>query len=201
MYWTGGTLLTVHYLHHRRSKDVDVFSESLPDDLTVAAAMRDIARAAGATTPRHVRFPNRWQYFLDVSRGEELKLEIVYFPFPALGKRPIVPAYGLRIDSLRDLAANKAHAAFERAEPRDALDLYAILRKQRWTLARVVRDVEQKFGITLDTVHLVARLQEAAAGLLDLRPLAVGKLPSPKTISDFFQAHANRALRKTLGHR
>lgn len=201
VYWTGGTLLAIRYLHHRHSKDLYFFTESLPDDLVVAAAMRDIARAASATKSRHVRFPNRWQYFLDVPHGEELKLEVVYFPFPALGTRPLDPQYGVRIDSLRDLAANKAHAAFERAEPRDAFDLYVLLRKRGWTLARTVRDVERKFGVALDPVHLVARLQEAAERLPDLRPLAVGKLPSPKAISDFFQAHANRALRRSLGHR
>lgn len=201
VYWTGGTLLAVHYLHHRLSKDLDFFTEDLPDDLVVAAVMRDIGEAVGARKSRHVRFPNRWQYFLELPRDEELKLELVYFPFPALGKRPRLSPYGMRADSLRDLAANKAHAAFERAEPRDAFDLYVILQKERWTLTRVVRDVERKFGVALDLVHLVARLQEAAARLPDLRPLAVVKLPPPKVMSAFFQAHANRTLRQALGRR
>lgn len=197
LYWTGGTLLAVHYLRHRRSRDLDFFTDDLPDDLAVTAAIRDIRSAVGATDAQHVRFPNRWQYFLRRGR-EELKVEIVYFPFPRLGRRPLQSTYHLRIDSLRDLAANKAHAAFERREPRDVFDLYLILRRTHWTLARVLRDVERKFGVALDPVHLVAKLREGAERLEDLRPLVVGKPPNARTIAAFFQTHAERHLRRTL---
>ena len=197
VYWTGGTLLAAHYLHHRRSLDLDFFTEELPDDLVVSAAIRDISTVVGTKTVHHVRFPNRWQYAFQFRR-RELKLELVYFPFPVLGRRPFLPAYGIRIDSLRDLTANKAHAAFERAEPRDTFDLYVILQRTGRTLGNVLQDVEQKFGVTIDPVHLVAKLRAGAERLLDLRPLAVGKLPAPADIQEFFQTHADQHLRRTL---
>lgn len=197
LYWTGGTLLATRYLHHRRSLDLDFFTEDLPDDLAVADAFQTIRAATKARRVTHVRYPNRWQYFFSFPRGE-LKVELVYFPFPALARRPLHPSVRLRVDSLRDLAANKAHAAYERTEPRDVFDLYVILRRSGWSLQRVLRDVERKFGVALDLVHVVAKLHAGAELLPDLRPLAAGPLPDPPTIQAFFQRAANQNLRRLL---
>jgi predicted nucleotidyltransferase component of viral defense system len=195
LYWTGGTLLATHYLHHRRSLDLGFFTEDLPDDLAVADAFQTIRAAVKARRVTHVRHPNRWQYFFSFPRGE-LKVELVYFPFPALARRTVHPSVRLRMDSLRDLAANKAHAAYERTEPRDVFDLYTILRHSGWSLPRVLRDVERKFGVALDLVHVVAKLHASAELLPDLRPLAVGPLPEPAEIQAFFQPAANQNLRR-----
>lgn len=42
VYFTGGTLLAYHYLQHRRSLDLDFFSDNLLDDFFVAQTTRGI---------------------------------------------------------------------------------------------------------------------------------------------------------------
>lgn len=197
VYFTGGTLLASRYLHHRRSLDVDLFSEELPDDLLVTRAMRDVGDLVGASHIHHVRYPNRWQYFLDIG-SEEVKCDIVYFPFPAVGRRIRDAELNLPVDSLRDIAVNKVHACYERAAPRDAFDLYVILHTKRWGIPAMLKGVEQKFGIAIDPPHLIARIHGALDHLDDLQPLYIGKPPSERTMRSFFDDAARTHLRTHL---
>lgn len=197
VYFTGGTLLASRYLHHRRSLDVDLFSESLPDDLLVARAMRDVGNHVAASRVHHVRFPSRWQYFLTIGT-EEVKCDIVYFPFPAVGRRVRDAAINLPVDSLRDIAVNKTHACYERAAPRDAFDLYTILHTKRWNMPAMLSGVEQKFGIAVDLPHLIARIHGALDHLDDMRPLYIGTPPPVTAMRSFFDDAARAHLRTHL---
>lgn len=197
VYFTGGTLLASRYLHHRRSLDVDIFSEELLDDVLVTRAIRAVVKSVGATNARHVRYPSRWQYFLTVG-NEEVKCDVVYFPFPALGKRMRLPEFNLLADSLRDIAANKIHACHERAAVRDAFDLYLICTKKQWTIPALIADVERKFSISIDPVHFIARAQTALDQLDDMRPLFIGKPPPLAAMRAFFDNTARRHLRRVL---
>lgn len=197
VYFTGGTLLASRYLHHRRSLDVDLFSESLPDDLLVARAMWDVGSRVGASRVQHVRFPNRWQYLLTIGT-EDVKCDVVYFPFPAVGRRTHDAAFNLPVDSLRDIAVNKTHACYERAAPRDAFDLYTILQKKRWSIPMMLEGVERKFGVVVDLPHLVARIHGALDHLDDMRPLYIGKPRSATAMRSFFDDAVRMHLRKHL---
>lgn len=198
VYWTGGTLLAARFFRHRRSLDLDLFSEELLDADFVDAAMRAVVRAAGGRNVRLTRFPSRTQYFLQFPGGE-LRVDTVYFPFPALGRRTRWPAYQLTTDSVRDIAANKAHAITERNEPKDVFDLYTILQKEkRWTLGRVFTDVEKKFGAALDPVHFGARALAGIAALDRLAPLLPTRAPTADAIRTFFSQEARRDLRRRL---
>ena len=131
VYFTGGTLLSHYYLQHRKSLDLDFFALELPDDIIIAAEVKSIADRAHAKVIRPARFPSRWQYFFDFGK-EEIKFDVVYFPFPSLGKQIILPEFNLKADSLKDIAVNKTHACYERDAPRDTFDLYTIMKKTGW---------------------------------------------------------------------
>lgn len=199
VYWTGGTLLAAHYFHHRRSLDLDFFSAELLDAAFIDAAMRQAARGARGRGVRLTRYPSRTQYFVRFPKSE-LKVEAVYFPFPALGKRARWAEYGLAIDSLRDIAANKVHAITERNEPKDVFDLYTMLQTQTaWSLKKIFADVEKKFGVAVDPVHFGARVLAGLDLMEKLRPLLLSDAPPVSTILTFFESEARRELRKRLG--
>lgn len=197
IYFTGGTLLAHHYLRHRRSLDLDFFSDNLLDDLFVAETIRIPFKAAGVSKVRYVRFPSRWQYFLMIGR-EEIKFEIAYFPFPNMGRRVRLPEFNLSADSLRDIAVNKVHACFEREASRDVFDLYTIMTRKRWTMRMLLKDVERKFGVVIDLVHLTTRLLESIQRLNEIQLLFIGSAPDPKEMSVFFEKAAHQDLRRKL---
>lgn len=198
VYFTGGTLLAAHYLHHRRSFDLDFFSDDLLDDLLVASAVRFVAKTARAKKIRSVTYPNRRQYFLQFNEKKEIKFELVYFPFPSVSRRITLPEFNITADSLRDIATNKTHACFERDAPRDAFDLYVIMKKRGWKLADLLRDVERKFGTIIDPVHLGARIISALERLSEIEPLFIGRPPATTQMITFFKAETTAFLRNHL---
>ena len=197
VYFTGGTLLAYRYLHHRYSLDVDLFSDDLLDDLFVTKTMRDLSRAVGAKKMRFVKYPSRWQYFLEFKESE-IKCDIVYFPFPRVDRRITLREFNLFGDSLLDIATNKVHACFEREAPRDAFDLYTILLQKKWTLQSLIAGVEKKFGTTIDLVHLIARLLESVDLLDEMQPLFIGAPPQKKALEDYFKLISRQYLKKKI---
>ncbi len=197
IYFTGGTLLSYHYLQHRYSLDVDIFCDDLLDDLLVTKTMQDLSSSVGAKKMRYTRYPSRWQYFFEF-KGAEIKCDIVYFPFPKAEKRIKLKEFNLAGDSLLDIAINKVHACFEREAPRDVFDLYVILHKKKWKLLSLITGVEKKFGISIDLVHLIARLITSIELMDEMQPLFLGNPPQKKAMQDYFKSISTQYLKKNL---
>lgn len=197
VYFTGGTLLSYHYLHHRYSLDVDIFSDDLLDDILVTKTMRDLTRKIGAKKLRYTKYPSRWQYFFQF-KDSEIKCDIVYFPFPKADKRIKLKEFSLTGDSLLDIAINKVHACFERDAPRDAFDLYTILQGQKRTFQSLLEGVEKKFGVLIDPVHLIARIMNSLELLDEMQPLFIGQPPKKKYLQEYFKKISTRQLKKMI---
>lgn len=197
-YWTGGTLLASHYLHHRFSEDLDFFSDRLFFDEYMAAQFLGLKKATGAKKMRETRRLNRRQFIFEYSR-QSLKAEFVYFPFPALAKRPLLPAFKIIIDSLKDLAANKLHACFERSEPKDIFDLYWIIKKKKYRFLKLFAWVEKKFGVSFDPVTTVSKILKNIPTLQNLRPHILNKdFLHLKTIKQFFEEEGLKFLKRKI---
>jgi len=197
IYFTGGTLLAYLYLHHRYSLDIDIFSDDLLDDVFVTKAMKDLTQMVGAKRVRFTKYPSRWQYFFEFSKTE-IKCDIVYFPFPKADKRIKLKEFNLSGDSLLDIAINKVHACYEREAPRDAFDLYTILQTKKWTLRSLIAGVEKKFGVSIDLVHLVARLLTSTDLIDEMKPLFIGMPPIKKDMQNFFRDMSTQYLKKSI---
>lgn len=197
VYFTGGTLLSFHYLKHRRSLDLDFFSDDLLDDLLVSEVIKDISSRLNIKEARYNRFPSRSQYFLTLD-DEEIKFEIAYFPFPRIGRRIYLKDFNLEADSLRDIAVNKVHACFERDAPRDMFDLYSIMKAKKWTLQSLLKDVERKFGVVIDLAHLAARLLAAVDKLDEVKPLFIKLPPDRSELRQFFEKASYHYLSSKL---
>jgi hypothetical protein len=124
----GGTALAAYHLGHRVSKDLDFFADYQMNAAAFAEAVREVAEARGfgmrATRARSMGFA---QFIAtDPGAGIEVQLDFAAASPFHLEERDLA-AEGIRVSSFRDLCAGKLHALCDRYEPRDFVDLHAIL--------------------------------------------------------------------------
>jgi hypothetical protein len=117
----GGAALAGVYLHHRLSRDLDLFFAQRDDVRTAMAALPDVATSLGIEA-RIVRDAGTFVRATLTLDGEPLEVDLVHEPTP-----PVAPAVrskeGITIASLEDLRASKVTCILSRAEPRDLVDL------------------------------------------------------------------------------
>lgn len=155
-YLTGGTALAAYYLHHRLSDDLDFFSFDEGDRIFLHVFAERIKTEVSAEDVRYERLYDRNQYFFRVGQ-DDLKVEFSRYPFKQLEKSGLVNR--LKIDSFRDIAANKLMALLDRFDPKDFVDLFFILKKAK--LADIRKDAELKFGMKIDNIFLGGELAKA----------------------------------------
>lgn len=148
-YLSGGTALAAFFLKHRYSDDLDFFTPRDADWSFLTSFIERLEKILDAQAVRHERLFDRRLYFFTIPRGE-LKIEFTIYPFEHL-EEPIRER-GMRIDSLRDISANKLAALVDRFDPKDFVDLFFILKQH--SLADICRDAEKKFGIKLPPLLL-----------------------------------------------
>jgi len=124
---TGGSALGMFYLDHRRSYDLDLFTpiEDI-NTLSLGSQMIRIARLIGATcdvvqtTPDFLRF--------ELRRGAEHELiDLVVDRVPQLDEEKRREGT-VRVDTLREIIANKWAALLGRSELKDVVDLFFLER-------------------------------------------------------------------------
>ena len=155
-YLTGGTALAGYYLGHRISDDLDFFCLEEADRMFLHEFAEELRKKLNAATVRYERIYDRSQFFF-VCEDEELKIEFTKYPFPQL-EAPVLRD-GIKVDSLRDIAANKLMAMLDRFEPKDFVDLYFLL--QNRVFSDVRRDAEEKFKTKIGSLFLGTELLKA----------------------------------------
>lgn len=153
-YLTGGTALAEFYLRHRLSEDLDFFSEKEFDPQMIFVFWKRTQKESGAEKIDFQQSFNRNLFFLSLP-GEVIKTEFTYFPFPRIDKGEKVGR--LPVDSLLDIAVNKLFTVYQKPRARDFIDLYFILRKERWTIADLAKKARIKFDWHVDYLQLGAQ--------------------------------------------
>ncbi len=199
-YLTGGTLLAVHYLHHRHSLDLDFFANTPVELIKVLPIMEKIAEKAGITLGEYRRIADRHEWGLHYGK-EDTKIEFVFYDFKPL--KPHLVWDGLLIDTLEDAAANKAFALIERHEPKDIFDIYYLIQKTKWNLPKFLKLMEKKFGLKMDEQTLLIEAELALKRLDGVRKLLLTDNPEEqekqfKIIHKYFDDIAYRYLHKRL---
>lgn len=145
-YLSGGTGLSFH-LSHRISYDFDLFSDKpLPRNLT-----KQIVDSLE---------PKEWI----VQSGEELtfrdirgvKITFIHYPYPRI--RESVWKYDAWVDSLEDIVANKLFTIGQRAQIRDYIDLYYVLRNSIFDIHACSALASEKYGKAFDIALAVGQL-------------------------------------------
>lgn len=196
--WSGGTALSFYYLQHRFSEDLDFMSQDLFHDEYLLVKLRKIAGSLNTTSVEEQIKLNRHQFWLKKGKGI-LKIEFVFYPFPSIKPPKKLKEFNIRIDSIEDMLANKAHAAYERSEPKDIFDIYCILLTNKIDFFEIFKLVEKKFGIKIDPILFVSNILKGAEKLKEINPLILRKkLFKLPCIKDYFQEEAEIYLKKKI---
>jgi hypothetical protein len=144
-YLAGGTAVAL-YLGHRRSEDFDWFTPHTlaPDDL-----LTDVARLGFPVT---VRQNTEGTFLASVAA---VSFSVFRYRYPLLG--PLVAVDGCALASIRDLSAMKLLAIYQRGTKKDFIDVHAILKAKRLTLADIFAAFREKYAID-DTRELFRAL-------------------------------------------
>lgn len=146
LYLAGGVAVA-HYLGHRQSRDLDLFSSQADFDLDV---LRD-----NAVSVLKAQVVAQSDVTLTLRVGEAM-IDVVRYPYHTLVRTGSGPE-GVPIASLRDLAVMKLAAIAKRGVRRDYWDVYEIFTRTRLTLRRTCDDYISKFGVAESDLYHVLR--------------------------------------------
>jgi len=133
---TGGGALAGFYFGHRTTEDLDLFSAPGPELPEVAREVEDVARACGAEAK--VTSAHRDFHRLVTRRGEEACIVDLVIDRAAMIETEKAQFGEVRVDTQREIAANKICTLVSRSEIKDLVDL--------WFLVRSGIDLHQAFA-------------------------------------------------------
>ncbi len=140
---TGGSALGLFYLEHRRSYDLDLFSSEEVEGKEVQNLVQRVAGQIAAECRALRTAPDFHRFRL--ARGDERELiDLVVDRAPQLDARKA--SFGIiRVDTLREMIANKLTTLLSRTEVKDVVDLY-FLEQAGHDLLAALPDAQTKDG-------------------------------------------------------
>jgi predicted nucleotidyltransferase component of viral defense system len=191
---TGGTALSVFYLHHRVSDDLDLFTLE-----PVSLSELDFwirARWQGSCS-KIKEGPDFLSFLID-----ETKVEFVHDPLSNGDERPSAEfenARRLKVDNLRNIVSNKLGAMVSRQEPKDFVDFYFIAKLHSGLdMDKAWQDARRKDAIFDDPPTAAFQLEEGLALIRekpDLLP-EIGREFDRRAFFDYFSGVAEWLYRK-----
>ena len=201
-YWTGGTALSICYLHHRNSLDIDLFAGEPFSFDDVNSFITEFKNKNKIGVVEYKKVFDRWEFLLEKGT-ENLRIEFVYYNHEkkALGLRKRY--MGVLIDSLKDIAANKTFAFFDRNEPKDLFDLYFLIKKAKFTPAKLLNLVHKKFGARFTEDMFWSESFKSLKLLKTLKPLLSERDKKEQdtlfdNIENYFKSGSSRYLNSVL---
>jgi predicted nucleotidyltransferase component of viral defense system len=192
-YLTGGTALAAFYLFHRYSEDLDFFSEKEVESVEVISFVLSLRKGLKFKKAEFQTRLNRQLVFLSFPGEKELKVEFTYYPGPPLEKRKRF--HGVWVDSLLDIAVNKAFTIAQNARTRDFIDLYLIWKRTGWEFQSLLKKGRAKFDVYVDPIQLGSQLLRVT----ELRdyPRMILKIKD-RDWQDFFLKEAKKLKKSVL---
>lgn len=189
-YFTGGTVLSEFYLHHRYSDDLNFFSEKKLDTEMIFSLVSSWSKNYNFTfSSRFVEVVYRFE--ISFPSGSILKVDFCYYPHKRIEKGTTYQ--GLDIDSLRDIAINKLLTVNQRTDVKDFVDLYFLLKKH-FTVWDLTYSFQAKFSsVDLDILLIAQDFLKVE----DFQTLP--KILNPLTLAmlrEFFREKAKEVGRK-----
>jgi hypothetical protein len=118
---TGGTALSVFYLHHRSSEDIDFCSTKFRDLQLIDEKLRRLFKDDFALIQSS---PDSYSYLI-----KDVKVDLIFDPLSFVQSRPaarLKTGKEIYIDTLDNISSNKLSAVVSRYEVKDMVDLYFI---------------------------------------------------------------------------
>lgn len=200
-YWTGGTLLSYHYLHHRKSVDLDFFSEEPFSFDEINTFAQEIKKNVGFEKMSYKKIFDRFEFIFE--NPEALRIEFVLYNHDKKTLHKREKLQGIYIDSLEDIAANKILAYFDRVEPKDLFDIYFLLTQKEFTVNTLLELTHQKFGLVFSESTFWSESFKTLPLLHTLKPLiesenSESEIDVLRKIEDYFKKESVKFLRKNL---
>lgn len=168
---TGGTALSVFYLHHRQSNDLDLFTRHNTDLGELDFAMKGLWRR------EYVRVRSSDAFLSLIIRG--VRVDFVVDPLSLDEPRDSVVlelSHHLRLDTLRNVLSNKLCALASRLEPKDYIDYYALCGALGVSSFKPIFDEARKKDAIFDDPPTVAYQIEQGFSFLQSNPVAMPEL-------------------------
>ncbi len=194
-YWTGGTLLSSFYLHHRKSYDLDFFTKSDFGYKDLSDFFNLLKKEIKIKKIEEKKIFNRYEFF--IHNKEEARVDFVKYDYKNIGERK--KWKGIVIDSLDDIAANKGMAFFDRNDPKDLFDLYFILTKKKYSVKNILNLTKKKFGIEFAESSFWSESFKKSKELEKIKPLIlVNDKNIARKIKDYFEKNAFYYIKEQL---
>ncbi len=147
-YLAGGTALALQ-LGHRHSHDLDFFT---PEEFDERIAIQQIAQAL----PDFTLERQDWRTILGFIG--DIRFSLFFYQYPLLF--PPQEFLGIKLASLRDIAAMKIAAIADRGAKRDFIDLYILIQERHVSSLKDVLDTyDKKFGkLGQNKLHILKSL-------------------------------------------
>lgn len=190
-YFSGGTALSLHYLKHRQSIDLDFFSEEKFDQQDAIDTVTKWSKQLDFLIDYF--FSERTQVFnLTFSNKKTTKIDFSLYPYKRVEKSKLID--GIAVDSLLDIAINKLLTVEQRTEVKDFVDLYFLLKE--YTVWDLLEGVRVKFRVKIEPFIIASDfLKVESFEYLPnmIKPLTLEQLKS------FFRQKAKELSAKSLG--
>ncbi|MDO8721208.1 MAG: nucleotidyl transferase AbiEii/AbiGii toxin family protein [Syntrophales bacterium] len=144
-YLAGGTALALH-LGHRTSIDLDFFTESEVEEMTIVDHLR---------TEGNLRLDHMGSGTI-VGNLDGVRISIFKYPYRLLDS--LIKWNGLNVASIRDIALMKIVAIFQRGSIKDFIDLFFVVRKFK-PIDVLIAELSIKYGgVQFNTNHILRSL-------------------------------------------
>ena len=158
-YFTGGTPLSVFYLRHRLSEDIDLFSEREIYLPAIRVFIRKTQRQFKLRRIDYNKFLGLNSFQLVLPNHAVLKVDFNYYPFERIAEGQ--KYFNLAVDSVLDIAVNKTETIATQPRARDFIDLYFIISRYRYSLSDLLRKARTKFDWHIDYLNFGSHLLAA----------------------------------------
>lgn len=188
-YLTGGTALAAYYLEHRYSRDLDLFTKEEQVIGYIGDRIHDKVKG-GSIETRTIRKLKSFYEILAVKDREECPIHLA-LDSPFRFEEPKDTLFGVKVDSLIDIATNKLLTLFGRAEPRDFVDVFFLV-KEKFLLNELIQKSREK-DPGLDEYYLAIAFHKAKELPDEIEKLPV-KMVKPLDIKELKGYFINQAL-------
>jgi len=121
-YLAGGTALAEYYLQHRKSEDLDFFTQ---EELNISSLKRFSTAVAKSVKLDKVEYQHGYglDTFFFYPEGEVAKYKIDFGQYPFGTIEPLKNIGGVKVESLYDIAVDKAQTISVRPRSRDFVEI------------------------------------------------------------------------------
>jgi predicted nucleotidyltransferase component of viral defense system len=194
-YFTGGTALAFFYLKHRRSDDLDFFTEEDFGLKDIEDFINELKKKLGLRSINVKKLNGRYEII--IQNRDFCRIDFNKYEYKALKKKNKFK--NILIDSLEDIAANKTLSLFDRNEPKDVFDIYFLIKKANLSSKKLLKLTERKFGLKFSEDNFWEECLKKSKDIISLKPYLLSKNQKILLeIKKFSEKESSRYLKKIL---